>query len=106
MNTTFVLNPLAVARRPRTFDRIRRNARQRAYHRALRAAEQAAWEAADPKALTRLPRGAVEKDSAAKVMFSLLAFAGVAALVFGVHGSLGFTAAWTDFVSFIRHVVG
>jgi hypothetical protein len=106
MNTTFILNPLAVTS-PRTPppDSPRRIARQRAYRRALRAAEQAAWEAADPKAITRLPRGNEEKDSTARVLFSLLVFSGVATLVFSTRASLAFTSAWADFVSFIQHVL-
>ena len=106
MNTAFVLNPLVVARDQAPRRVVNRTARDRAYRRALRAAEQAAWDAADPKAITRLPQGVEQKDSMARVLLSLVAFASVAALVFGAKSSFGFTAAWGNFVAFVANLIG
>jgi hypothetical protein len=61
--------------------------RDRAYRRALRAAELAAWNAADPAAITRTPQ-ATSNDRTESILFVTLAGAALGALILGTTGAL------------------
>ncbi|MBN9693394.1 MAG: hypothetical protein J0M24_24380 [Verrucomicrobia bacterium] len=61
--------------------------RDRAYRRALRAAELAAWHAADPTAITRISPP-ITRDRTESTLFVALAGAALAALVLGTTGAL------------------
>lgn len=129
MSTTLLMNPPAVAggRNPlriagrRRADRKALNdpTRQRAYRRALRAAEMASWEAVPPastplpdrstphevaRVTVGLPRPAEEGVEGA--LFGLVVFATVAALVFGAADSVDFAGRWHDFVALVQRLVG
>jgi hypothetical protein len=114
MNTTILLKanlltaPEAPARLRRPAQPARQNQVQlRAYRRALRAAEQAAWEAGEPRpAVSTLPSPIAESDRPLNLLFSLIALASVMALVFGANSVAQFTAHWDRFVEFVRLAVG
>lgn len=129
MSTTILMNPPAVAggRNPLRITGRRRTerkplndaARQRAYRRALRAAEMASWEAAMPSPSTLPERTTVREaarvtaglprpaeDGAEGALFCLVLFATVAALVFGAADSVDFGARWHDFMALVQRLVG
>lgn len=92
MNSTVTLNhALSVCcRKPLqgTSPTVHRSpARDRAYRRALRAAELAAWNAADPTAITRISPPAT-RDRTESTLFVALAGAALAALILGTTGAL------------------
>lgn len=66
---------------------LRTPERDRAYRRALRAAELAAWNAADPTAITRISPP-ITQDRTEATLFFAIAGAALGALVLGTTGAL------------------
>ena len=88
MNSTVTLNhALSACCRKPLQGTTRTPERDRAYRRALRAAELAAWNAADPAANTRTPQ-ATSEDHTESILFVALAGAALTALILGTTGAL------------------
>lgn len=88
MNSTVTLNhALSVCCRKPLQGTTRTPERARAYRRALRAAELAAWNAADPAAITRISPP-VTRDRTESTLFLALAGAALGALILGTTGAL------------------
>lgn len=89
MNSTVTLNHAlsACCGKPIQGNPTRTPERDRAYRRALRAAELAAWNAADPTAITRISPP-VTRDRTESTLFLALAGAALTALILGTTGAL------------------
>jgi hypothetical protein len=114
MDTTILLNakllPVTdrIGRRRTAHRPARQNPTQlRAYRRALRAAEQAAWEAGAPQTtVSTLPSPVSESDRPLDLLFSVLTLASLFALVFGAKSTAAFGQHWDRLVDFVRLVLG
>lgn len=115
MNTTILLKAnllaattAATPARPQTTPKPPKQtpAQLREYRRVLRAAEQAAWDAAEPRPeASSLPSPVMEPDRPATLLFALIALASLMALVFGAESVANFGTHWNRFVEFIRFAV-
>lgn len=122
MSTTLIMNPArlvglnqrrrSLAGRSETV--FRRN--RRAYNKALRAAEMAAWDASGGNSLpgrstpressaTRLPRPETRSEGET-ALYAMILFAVVATLVFSGGISLQFATHWQKFVQLVQHFIG
>lgn len=131
MSTTMMMNPAlrggmggignqgTVLRRPSFGSK----ARLKAYRRALRAAEMAAWNrirpvtsnesegaaaatAAAPRNVFQNARDVSKQDDTVQAVFGVVVFAAVAAVAFGGTAALKFGDHWQRFVEMVRNWIG
>lgn len=91
----------------RTF-RVRAAAANREYHRAVRAAEMVAWNAASPSDTTlfRAAVAAAQFSRTEKLAFNVIFILALVGIVWGLADSVRFVDGWQQFVALVRHLIG